>query len=208
LAYRQAVREAITETWQKALDIPGLPEDEKIAFVNWERCPDDTQRLVRIGVEDAKPHTTGLGTSSNVGPLSGPSVVFNFEFENWSPDCRLDTMTRRGCITTIAAHEFGHVLGFSHEQNRPDTPESCKDAPQGPDGDTLIGKWDSDSVLNYCNPKWNNGGRLSQDDIRGVQLAYYPSMIREECGLAATPVAARDRGLKMRRLPAVAKPAR
>ncbi|WP_437302926.1 RICIN domain-containing protein [Sorangium sp. So ce388] len=42
---------------------------------------------------------------------------------------------------------------------------------QGTDGDLVIGSWDLDSAMNYCNPRDGNG-KLSETDIFGVRLAY------------------------------------
>ncbi|ACL67074.1 hypothetical protein A2cp1_3748 [Anaeromyxobacter dehalogenans 2CP-1] len=101
-------------------------------------------------------------------------MYVNFTFQNWSPSCAAGSM-RRYCIEAIGVHEFGHALGFSHEQNRPDTPRDiCTDAPQGTNGDTLVGAWDLESVMNYCNPNWNNGGVLSATDIFGLRIFYGP----------------------------------
>jgi hypothetical protein len=72
-----------------------------------------------------------------------------------------------------AVHEFGHALGIAHEQNRPDTPSSCgENHQQGSQGDVLVGSWDLHSVMNYCNPKWNGAGQLSEGDINTIKLAY------------------------------------
>jgi hypothetical protein len=52
-------------------------------------------------------------------------------------------------------------------------------APQGPNGDWEIGSWDPESVMNYCSPRWNNGGQLSTGDIAGIQQAYPTRKIPE-----------------------------
>jgi hypothetical protein len=96
-------------------------------------------------------------------------MVLNFTFNNWSTSCQ---SSREFCIRAIANHEFGHALGLAHEQNRPDTPSSCTDAPQGTNGDFLIGAWDLRSIMNYCNPNWNGNGNLSATDILAVRQLY------------------------------------
>src|SRR5262249_40929185 len=79
-------------------------------------------------------------------------------------------------IKAIAVHEFGHALGFAHEQNRADTPSTCTQAPQGENGDTNVGSWDLMSIMNYCNPVWNGNGHLSSGDVAGARRYYgYPA---------------------------------
>jgi hypothetical protein len=102
-----------------------------------------------------------------MGMVNG--MELNFTFSNWNTFCQTE---REFCIRTDAVHEFGHALGFSHEQNRPDTPSTCADAPQGENGDILFGPWDLASVMNYCNPNWEGGGSLSATDIAGVRALY------------------------------------
>lgn len=121
-----------------------------------------------------------------------PSVFFNFftdstkdldgdsvpDFQNCYGTAPYTGLTGRRwntrqehCIEVIAVHEFAHVLGIDHEQNRNDTPTWCTD-PSDDSGDTKLGYWDLTSISNYCDPAWSNDGRLSPLDADGIRLLY------------------------------------
>jgi len=142
-----------------------------VEFTGWGQCDSSWVWTsgITIGVEDDTPHTDWLGESPWGIEINRARLTLNFTYENWSTDCQ---SKKESCTRKVAAHEFGHLLGFAHEQNRDDTPSSCTEPEQGSDGNESYGKWDLYSVMNYCNPSWNNGGNLSATYIAGAQFYY------------------------------------
>ncbi|NMO15639.1 hypothetical protein HPC49_20735 [Pyxidicoccus fallax] len=153
---RQWVRDAVARTWEAR---------SGVRFTGWGTCAAASSGI-RINISDTGPHVKALGNGLN-GMAQG--MVLNFTFNNWSTSCRSQLQY---CIEAIAVHEFGHAMGYAHEQNRPDTPSSCTEPPQGSSGDLIIGPWDLSSVMNYCNPQWNGNGNLSVTDQQGAQQTY------------------------------------
>ncbi len=153
---KKIVRDAVTATWQAA---------SGIRFVGWTDCSNEFTGIA-IAITEKGPHTKGLGNQLD-GKTSG--MELNFTFNSWSPSCK-DMLEY--CIRTIAVHEFGHALGFAHEQNRPDVAGECAELRQGSDGTLLLTPYDPESVMNYCNKEYNNNGKLSAKDTYAVQALY------------------------------------
>ncbi len=151
------VQEQITKTWQR---------HTALEFRGWQACG-DRNRGIRILFSDEGPRVLEFGRFLD-GVRGG--MILNHTFRNWGVACQKEL---EYCIRSIAAHEFGHALGFAHEQNRPDTPGECRRVHgQGQARETMLTPYDPGSIMNYCNPDFNNNGELSALDIKAAQKLY------------------------------------
>ena len=149
------VQKAIYDTWR---------HESKLEFTGWEKCAPKNHGI-HVLIDDSGPLTKFLGRKLD-GLRNG--IVLNFTFANWSQYCQAKIDY---CIRGIAIHEFGHAIGFAHEQNSPNAPGECQALKQGPNGDELLTPYDPKSVMNYCFVEWTDG-ILSELDKAAVRELY------------------------------------
>lgn len=159
-AARAEVEAAIANSW------------DAVSWVDVQWLPDCNNGGIPVTVEDSNPRA------------STDQAFLNFTFGNFATSCQPTSTTDANwlyCLRANAIHEFGHVLGMDHEQNR-GNPSGIQCTPGSPTdvahedvgefsitGDLDIGKVaDPDSVLAYCG--WSD--TLSAGDIDGIQRIY------------------------------------
>lgn len=152
---RASVRDAVARTWA----FYGM-----VSFRGWGACVDGAKGI-RIGVSPDRSGTDGLGQQLD-GKPNGMMLQMDFSASTYCVN------RNEFCVRATAVHEFGHALGIVHEQNRSDAPGWCKAKHQGETPDKTITKYDSASIMNYCNTTWQNDGLLSDSDIVTVTTLY------------------------------------
>ncbi|MET0405754.1 MAG: M12 family metallopeptidase [Cystobacter sp.] len=155
---RQATRDALAETWERY---------GKLRFTGFGACSASTPGTIRITVDSSHPR-------SAVGYRSRSATPMWLNFNNWCDKRNANYYWT--CIKFVSVHEFGHAIGFQHEQDRLDTPQWCKDQQVGSvntgSGDWQLGDWDASSIMNYCNKANYQTWLLSPTDQWAVGVAY------------------------------------
>jgi hypothetical protein len=170
---KSIVKDAVKGTWEFFANV---------RFTGWSACPtggiggSGSERRVRVHIWPQGSEDAGAGGRARLGMTAlssademNPGVNLSFD-----PDGTAD----QGRVEYVGVHEFGHVLGFIHEQDTPgnvdgdgDGAVDCKST--GIEANIRpLTPYDRDSVMNACNRDGNMKGNLTDSDIKGVQAVY------------------------------------
>ncbi len=175
---RYWVKNAVRDTWEKHSDV---------RFTEWDVCT-DSEPGVHLFIQDIEGEDYPNQTMAVGNALDGWNfgVRLNFDYINRHSEICGDLDKIQDCIEGTAVHEFGHVLGFLHEDHRNEAPSleeasnsgnpnhrdnGCELESAGQTPGLDFGEYQYDSVMNNCNRNWQNG-ILSGGDIAMLRAFY------------------------------------
>lgn len=163
-ASRQRARAAVAQTWEAAANV---------RFTGWGACQPGEQ-AIRVAVSAREWPRAFVGRPAL---RRDTSVYLNFDMTSLAGFSACVGKVER-CEAFTAVHEFGHVLGLIHEQDRPDTPETCRQSLGAggvnarPSADlVMMTGYDAQSLMNYCSKRgWDPAEplTLTAEDRIGV----------------------------------------
>lgn len=177
---REWVRLALKRSWERYA---------RVLFVGWGKCQDEANPLAPpttfgprrpgVGDENIKVEIKSSGGGQNPGHGSMGDFAVPGVWLNLHPGVANDDELRRE-LERRAIHEFGHALGYYHEEERKDWPSTAECPEQWSEHtpswpwwpiptEVRYGAADTDSVMAYCSQRPT---ALSARDIAGVQRSY------------------------------------
>jgi hypothetical protein len=157
---REIAQNAVDRTWGANSDLQ----------LDWRgTCPttDEQGRFLMFGITQSTTENMGITPDLGMANFSWPSSNYP------GPRIWFKTDVSLGRLEYLAVHEFGHALGFRHEQERPESEAAdCRGTDSGVQSGVALTPYDSDSIMNYCNSSGNSAGGITQYDKDGIAKVY------------------------------------
>jgi hypothetical protein len=178
------IREAVENAWSRVADI---------RFVGWGNCaaehpedmPDEHVVFVelfngsRFGSDGhTEPQGRAFGFIDRGSPPRPTHVRISRTANVGCNAIPFIGNSNDECVSWVGIHEFGHALGFGHEEDRNDFRNCAQAKGRNLNNDQLNPKYyltelDIFSIMSKCSSDGGlNGGNLSTFDILGAQVAY------------------------------------
>ena len=168
---REWVRLALKRSWER---------EARIILTGWQTCQnEDNPAQPPFTLGPRRPGTLDENIKIQITTSGGGQNPAHGSWGDYMQSgVRLNLHCgSRDCIEFLAIHEFGHVLGLYHGEERSDwNVPGCPPQTYDPSypwwpvpGERLWGAPDAASIMAYCS---NRPTKLSPGDIAGIQRAY------------------------------------
>ncbi|MGE0173745.1 MAG: hypothetical protein AB7T49_13190 [Oligoflexales bacterium] len=139
-------------------------------FFGWTECGDSNDGKLEVTIDPASHPNAIVGYYGG-----GEAEMFSYDFTNENFEGCVETPWI--CMHNTAVHEFGHVMGLFHEQDRHDS--ECEDSQVLDDPYRIpVGPYDADSIMNYCvDGYFERLLSLSEEDVQTVNYLYQQPFI-------------------------------